>query len=259
MAENSWWELLLDALAARRGIVCTVGAGGKKTTLHRLVEAHAAAGTARVGLTATVMLAAPPPSLGGERLIGAPETLRAQVPEAAARAPLVVYAQPSPKPGRFAGVAPELVAELHASGGFTVTLAKADGARMRAIKAPAPGEPVLPPGTATVLPVVSAKAIGRPLDETIAHRPDRLARVTGAAPGEPLTPEHIARLLASPEGALQGIGDATAVPIINMVDERNRAGAREAARLALERTGRFDRVVLATMTAPDAILEVLRR
>ena len=33
---------LLDLLAARHGLVCAVGAGGKKTTLYRLVEAHKA-------------------------------------------------------------------------------------------------------------------------------------------------------------------------------------------------------------------------
>ena len=42
---------LLDLLAARTGLVCAVGAGGKKSTLYRLAEAHRLAGTGRVGLT----------------------------------------------------------------------------------------------------------------------------------------------------------------------------------------------------------------
>ena len=52
---------LLDALGARRGMVCAVGAGGKKSTLYRLAEAHRAVGSPSVALTTTVM-AAPPPA-----------------------------------------------------------------------------------------------------------------------------------------------------------------------------------------------------
>ena len=55
---------LLELLAAHRGLVCAVGAGGKKTTLYRLVEAHLAAGSSRIGLTCTVAMARPPRALG---------------------------------------------------------------------------------------------------------------------------------------------------------------------------------------------------
>ena len=43
-----------------------------------------------------------------------------------------------------------------------------------------------------------------------------------------------------------------------MVDDRARlAAARETARQALRRTGRFSRVVLARMTATDPVIEVV--
>ena len=249
---------LLDLLAAQRGLVCAVGAGGKKSTLYRLVEAHLAAGTARLGLTCTVAMAPPPPSFG-EPVIAEP----AHLPRALAehgRGRLLVYAQSSPKPGRIGGVPPADLAGLHAAGGFDVTLIKADGARMRWIKAPAAGEPVLPPGVTTVLALVSARIFGQPLAAAVAHRPERVAAVTGAEPGEPLSPAHVARLLASEQGALHGTGQATVVPIINMVDDQTRlAAAREAARQALQRTGRFTRVVLARMTAPEPVIEVVSR
>ena len=44
---------------------------------------------------------------------------------------VLVYAEPSSKPGRIGGVPPAVVAALHAAGAFDVTLVKADGARMR--------------------------------------------------------------------------------------------------------------------------------
>ena len=131
---------LLDLLAARRGLVCAVGAGGKKSTLYRLAEAHLLAGTARIGLTCTVTMGPPPRPLPGERLVAAPESLATEVPALARRAPAAglrpAVAEAGPARRRCRG---ELIARLHAEGGFAVTLIKADGARMRWIKAPARG------------------------------------------------------------------------------------------------------------------------
>jgi probable selenium-dependent hydroxylase accessory protein YqeC len=248
---------LLGLLEARHGLVCAVGAGGKKTTLHRLVEAHLAAGTARVGLTCTVAMA-PPPHWLGEPLIAEGEELRRALGQVGREQRLVVYAQPSPKPGRVGGVTPEVLAALHDRGGFGVTLIKADGARMRWIKAPAAGEPVLPPGVTTVLPLVSAKVFGQPLTEIVAHRMERIIAVTGARPGEPVTPAHVAHLLTSEAGALQGVRRATVVPIINMVDDQAKhEAAREAARQALASSNRLARIVLTRMLAADPIIEVV--
>jgi probable selenium-dependent hydroxylase accessory protein YqeC len=234
-----------------------VGAGGKKTTLYRLVEAHLAVRTARIGLTCTVAMA-PPPGWLGEPVIAEARELTRAFDRLGLDQSLVVYAQPSPKLGRVGGMPPEVLASLHDAGGFAVTLVKADGARMRWIKAPAAGEPVLPPGVTTVLPLVSAKVFGQPLTDAVAHRLERVAAVTGAQPGEPLTPEHVARLLTSDQGALQGVGSAAVVPIINMVDDQaKRAAARAAARQALAWSNRLARIVLTSMTASDPVVEVV--
>jgi probable selenium-dependent hydroxylase accessory protein YqeC len=171
---------------------------------------------------------------------------------------LIAYAQPPPKPGRLGGVPPEVLARLHQEAGFDVTLIKADGARMRWIKAPAAGEPVLPPEAATVLALVSARIFGQPLSAAVAHRPEQLAAVIGTGPGERVTPEHVARLLTSERGALQGVGGATVVAIINMVDDDDRrAAARAAARQVLATSDRLARVVLTRMTAMDPLVEVI--
>ena len=249
---------LLDVLAARRGLVCVVGAGGKKTTLYRLVEAHLAAGTARIGLTCTVAMAPPPKWLGEPVIAEGPDAGRRARPARAASD--ASRSTPSPRPNRGGSAACRRRSwrRLHDEGGFEVTLIKADGARMRWIKAPAMGEPVLPPGVATVLPLVSARVFGQPLSEAIAHRLERVTAVTGAQPGAPVTPEHVARLLSSEHGALQGVGGANVVPVINMVDDQaTREAAREAARLALATSSRLAQVVLARMIAPDPVIEVV--
>jgi probable selenium-dependent hydroxylase accessory protein YqeC len=251
-------EALLDALAARNGIVCAVGAGGKKTTLNALALAH----PGRVGLTATVFTAMFPRRLEAEAVVSDTPDLAARVAGAAGRARRVAWARPSEKSGRVAGIEPGEVAECHAAGGFEVTLVKADGARMRGIKAPNPDEPRIPPAATTVLPIVSAAVIGAALDETIAHRPERVAAVTGLARGDAITPEAVGRLLASPEGALQHVPrGAVVVPVINAVDDTARAErARRAARTALACSDRFERVVL-TRHARDGApwLERVRR
>ena len=91
---------LLDVLAARRGIVCAVGAGGKKTTLYRLARAARAEGLAPVGLTTTVQMAAVPESLGAHVIVAeAEEAAEAAVRAAAAGShPLVAFARPAPRP-----------------------------------------------------------------------------------------------------------------------------------------------------------------
>ncbi len=238
---------LIDALKAREGVICAVGAGGKKSVLYQLAREH----PGRVALTATVHTTEFPADLGLHTVIDADANLQQSL-LAADASRSVAYACPSSKPGRHAGASPATIRNIHDTGGYAVTLVKADGARMRWIKAPAPDEPILVPGVDTVIAVVSARAIGEPLGERVAHRIDRVAAVTGIAPGEPLTPEAVGRLLADEQGALQHTGGARVAPVINMVDNKNKEElARAAAAAAIAMTSRFDRVVLCCLRRPE--------
>jgi probable selenium-dependent hydroxylase accessory protein YqeC len=246
---------LLDLLEARSGIVCAVGAGGKKSALFALAVRH----PGRVAFTTTVHTLPPPPELDARIVIAEAEALDAAL-QAARDARFVAYACPGDKPGRLTGVPAAQIAQWHATGGFELTLVKADGARMRWAKAPGDDEPVLPPGMTTLVPVLSARALGEPLGERIAHRVDRLAALTGASPGQSFDPAHAARLLASEQGLLKGTAGARVVPVINMVDDPARlALATETARRALELTDRFDFVVLARLRDPDPVVAVVER
>lgn len=247
---------LLDVLYARSGIVCAVGAGGKKTTLYRLLRAH----PGRVAFTSTVFTYAFPADLPAHTLVDAPERIVARVLDAARGHARLAYACPSDKPGRLGGLDPAQVVDCHQRGGFDLTLVKADGARMRVIKAPDAHEPNIVAGASTVLALVSARAIGLPLSGRCAHRPDRVAAVTGAREGEPLTPLHVAKLIASPDGLLRGVGAARVVPVINMADsDAERASALEAARIALDSSDRYDRVVVTAMDRDDPVVAVVER
>ena len=169
---------LIDALRARDGVICAVGAGGKKSVLYQLCREH----EGRVALTATVHTTVFPDDLDVQQIVdedaGLPERVQAMDPSQS-----VAYACPSSKPGRHAGASPTTVRAIHDAGGFAATYVKADGARMRWIKAPSPDEPMVVPGTDIVIPVVSARAIGEPLSERMAHRVELVAAITGIKPG----------------------------------------------------------------------------
>ncbi len=247
---------LVDLLAAGSGTVCAVGAGGKKTTLYHLAAHH----PGRVALTCTVPHAHFPPELDAEIVIAEEDEIVDAVTSAADAHPRVAFACPSDKPGRHGGLAPELIRRIAELAGFDLVLVKGDGARMRWIKAPDSDEPRIPSGATTVIPLVSAHAIGEVLTQRVAHRVERLAAVSGARAGEPIAPVHVARLLTHPQGALKHTGTAAVVPVINMVDNAEReALARAAARAALDITDRFDRVVLTCSREPDRLVDVVYR
>lgn len=247
---------LLEVLHAKEGIICAVGAGGKKTTLYALAKRH----PGRIGVTSTVLLPPFPRTLVAKRVIADDPTLLPQVVAAARSSPIVAFARHCEKPGRIAGLHPDRLLAIQAMAGFDALLVKADGARMRSIKAPADYEPVIPEGTRTVLALISAATLGLPLSEQIAHRVEHISAVTGARRGQPLRPEHLARLLASDHGALKGVGEATVIPILNAVDdEPRREQAVETAQRALEMTGRFDQVVLAAMHQANPLVQIVRR
>lgn len=246
---------LLDALEARQGIVCAVGAGGKKSTLYRLLEAH----PGKVGLTASVMTAPPSARRVDERLFTeTTEALAEQVPTAATRHRRLAFALASEKSGRVAGLPPALIAELHAKAGFDLTLVKADGARMRGIKAPRDNEPVIIPSSTTVIYIVSAGVIGQPLNEATAHRVPELCELLSAKPNERLTSAHLGQLISHPQGGARGAEGLRRIALINQVDDAATAKlAHEAACEAMQGTAPPLRVVLGSMHAQNPVVEIV--
>jgi probable selenium-dependent hydroxylase accessory protein YqeC len=247
---------LLDLLDARTGVVCAVGAGGKKSLLRHLATRH----PGRVAITATVFTTYFQEHLGFAVAIDEDARLPAVV-AGLDPALSVAYACPGDKPGRRAGASAATVEQIHRDCGFAATYVKADGARMRLVKAPADDEPALPRCCTTVVPILSALAIGEPLTARIAHRVERVERVAGLRENEPITAQHLGRLLASPDGLMKATEGRRVVPVINMVDDaRREAQAREAAAVALAFCDRIDRVVLVSLSREgDPLVGVVRR
>ncbi len=243
---------LVATLVGTARVVSLVGAGGKKTTLYALARAL----SGRVALSSSSHMAAYDAGVVDEVV-----TLTAGGPSLPlpSSGRIVAFGGEAESAERIHGLTLAQIEQLVGDRSFDHVLLKADGARARWIKAPADYEPIVSPCTDRVLYLISAQVLGAPLDERIAHRVERITAVCGAQPGAPLTTDHLAALLSSEAGALQGIGQTELLPVINMVDNKTlERQARAVARIALAMTTRFDLVVLATMKTARVIDVVTR-
>lgn len=136
-------------------------------------------------------------------------------------------------------------------------IVEADGSRHRPFKAPAPYEPVIPPGASLVAVLAGLSILGRPLAEPYVHRPERAAALAGAPLGVAVDEELLAAVLAHPEGGSKGVPPAArAVAVLTQATAGRRPAGRRVARRLLA-SGSFERVLLADLDEPWA--EVWRR
>lgn len=208
---------LTDALGlAERELVAFVGAGGKKTAMGRLVT-EADTRNLAVGYTTTVGM--PPPDY--PLVVAPPARIVDELEERPS--PIAFASERVSNPERVdekvRGFSPATIDRLFESGRFDRLLVKADGARMREFKAPGDGEPPIPPASTVVVPVASVRAVGEPLSAAVVHRPERVTAITDLPEGEPIRPETIGAVIASPRGGLKNVPEtASVVPIVNKAD-----------------------------------------
>jgi len=250
--------LLSKALAINRGdIVSFVGAGGKTTAMYRLAHELASLGW-RVVTTTTTMIRPPTLEQSEETILEANPSLLLQKVERALESHqhiTVATRQKQDEKGKLVGLDPELVGKLATVPPVEALIVEADGARGRSLKAPAPYEPPLPPATTILVPMMAADALGQPLDERIAHRPQLVARLTRTSLGDLVTPEVAAQVIAHPEGGLKNAPpSARVIPLINKVDSSTLAPAQEVANYLISANS-IDRVLLGAVAEPDTILE----
>ena len=253
MNANYRYHELLSALHAERGIVCLTGAGGKKTAIYLLANLH----PGRVAITSTVHMQAFRRRELDHMILEEDTNLSRAVATSTGR--VTGYANPGDDAFRLGGVDPQLIPAIHTACGHDLTLIKADGARGRHIKAPAEYEPVLPAKLDTLIPIVGARVIGRPLDAATAHRPERIAQICKLPMGSPIESHHVAILISQTYGNLPLRDSTIIVPLINMVDDPGLArAAREAASQLLEYCPRIHRVVLACLRRSELVEVVVR-
>ncbi len=234
-------------------VVALVGAGGKTTTMYRLAAELLAQGQRIITTTTTHIF---PPTLDQtDALIVESDhaTLLAKARAALQIHHHITLATALTPEGKLRGFPPEWIADLLALPHIGAVLVEADGAKGRMMKAPADHEPAIPQGAELVLLLASVAALGQSLNDTIAHRPERVAAITGLRTGEIITPAALATLATHGQGLLKSVPpDAAAMLILTHADERLRRSAREVAHLALA-SRRLSGVIVCTLEWAEVI------
>jgi len=180
-----------------RDLVAFTGAGGKTTLLlalgHELMSRQKT-----VVLGTTTRMGTDQIPLWAD--VGSPDNL----------GPATTFVVESTDGPKVMGSPPEVFDKIFESTDYV--LIEADGARRRQIKAPAPHEPVIPSDTTVVAVVAGLGALGRPISE-VAHRPERVAEVTGMRPDDTVTSETMATLITSLDGGLAKVPDRARVVV----------------------------------------------
>ena len=162
---------LIDSLGiAPPACVALVGAGGKTTLMLSLYAEGRHRGWQVTAATTTKVAAAQVASIDG-------------------------FVHGGQEGDKLTGASFDMIAAC--SSGLVVV--EADGARSKAVKAPAVHEPMVPPTATQVIAVIGADALDRVIED-VAHRPMLVAAVCGCGPYSRLTVARAATLLASDRG-----------------------------------------------------------
>ena len=244
---------LVPLLPGTSGVIAFVGAGGKTTALFRLARELAETGR-QVLVTTTTHLADPrlEPATPESELLFRPDLEFAGGPAVlpAPRAGLTVLVAREVEPGKVKGIHPSWLPGLKPT--WDLILVEADGSRGLPVKAPAAFEPVLPEGPCLVVGVVGLDCLGKTLAETTVHRPANFSAVTGCAPGAPIAWEHLAALVAHPQGLFKGATGARALLL-------NKADATAFAPSPAQMAGlAADRVLLCSLEAANGVIVCLQ-
>jgi molybdenum cofactor cytidylyltransferase len=98
-------------------------------------------------------------------------------------------------------------------------LIEADGARLRALKAPADHEPAIPNFVDAVVVTAGLSALGKPLMDDRVHRPERFAELSDLQMGDEITQQALSSVLLHEEGGLKNIPQsARRIALLNQAD-----------------------------------------
>ena len=133
-------------------------------------------------------------------------------------------------------------------------IVEADGARGLRLKAPGEGEPLIPPCADVVCVLANLDALGRPLDDRIAHRVNLVAKLTQTMPGSIITARLMSTLLMHVEGGLKNIPPTARK--IAVLTQHNSAAIHPDAQSLMQTLvlGGFDQAITIAPRAESVIL-----
>lgn len=252
--------MLIDLISPGE-CVAVVGAGGKTTLCWMLVQALAQRGE-RAIFTTTTRIRQPAPGAFDALLLGDINATTQELTKTSWRTACIAAGidgerDDTPLPNstmpvvhtKLTGYTATEISTLHTSitnlqSPISLVI-EADGARGLLLKAPAEYEPVIPACATTVCVVANLDALGQPLDERVAHRPERIATLTGTKLGDLITPEMIVTLLSHPQGGCKGIPPgAYSIAVLTHRSARPVQSAAESIRVQLVERGFDEGIIL---------------
>lgn len=254
---------LQEAFAINPGEVISLVGGGGKTTLMFALARELAGGGSTVVTTTTTKILAPAREETDLLLVEEDEgRLAERLGAGIGEHRRITLAARQPAEGKLKGISAEAITRIAGLHGVTHIIIEADGAAGRPLKAPGPDEPVIPPVTSLVVPVVGIDAVGQPLTDEYVFRAEIARLILGLPAGTIVTTDTIARLITHPQGLTKGSpAGARIAPFINKTD-RDR-GLRQSRRLAGQILARkhpqIERVILGQANSAPPIVEVIQK
>jgi probable selenium-dependent hydroxylase accessory protein YqeC len=239
---------LIEALNLKeRELISLVGAGGKTTLMFALAKELQALGS-RVVTTTTTKIFFPTAEESPSVLLGDAGLFPAMASQLAEKGHVTWAAKHLPG-NKLAGVSLQDISALWSSGLTNYLIVEADGSARRPLKAPNEREPVVPSDTTLFITVAGLTALGKPLNETRAFRPEIISRLTGKALNGLIKPGDLVSLIIHPLGGLKGwLPRMRALAFLNQADdglarERGRAVAKE----ILGKNNKIERVIVSRL------------
>ncbi len=249
---------LTDALAIKdREVISLVGGGGKTALMFALGQ-ELSSRLKGVILTTTTKIWEPRASPDFALFLsGQIWEIKKWVTKSLEAHPCLLVVAERLESGKLQGIPTPWVEEIHSLPGVSIIIVEADGAAGRSFKAPREGEPVLPPNTTLLVPVVGIDVLGCPLDEEHVFRSEIAARVLNMSRGSAVTNEMVAGLLPEiikgrPEGA-------RVIPFINKIDlPRGQEKGRKLAKVLLSlRQAGMEKVILGQAQSSPVVREIV--
>ena len=243
------------------GVISLVGAGGKTSLMFALARELVEAGMTVITTTTTKIYV---PSQKQSAHIVASESVEdvlSQARNLVKKYPHVTTAAGySTDKRKLIGLSPESVDVLRESDLFQWIIVEADGAAGKALKAPAPHEPVIPESTRTLVAVSGLNAVGKPLTDQWVFRPEVFSMLTGLKIGDPVTETAIIDVLIHKNGMMKGAPvHAEKIAFFNQPEKSDKIESGKAIfdiLSARPKTG-LKRAILATLIEDPQVIDTI--
>ncbi len=261
MTDTDTINSLQNAFGIREGEVISLVGGGGKTTLMFALARELASNGKSVVTTTTTKIFEPSPSETPIVILGTDEpTMVKELLQSLDTHNHITLATEKLPSGKLIGVSPELVIRVAVTKRVSCIIVEADGAARKPLKAPNPTEPVIPPNTSLVIPIVGIDAVGCRLNEENVFRPEIVSRLLGLPLGEIVSSEAIASLITHPRGITKGTPPGVRIiPFINKMDlDPGLSKGRDlAGKIHAIKHPRIERVILGQAQSPQVVIEVI--